>query len=227
MNMSTVGMIIRKDFQQQRKRLLISAAVLILIAGMQLIDGGTLGVISGIYSGFAMVTAMGALYEEEQGGLLFLRTLPMSTGSVVLGKYLSALAFLLFYAVVIMMPVSLTKQISDIDVIMSIVAAFCVALLLIGPTLAVYFRYGYRAIQNMFVGTVLFIVLSQFIVYLLAELTKISSGPPPWLIHIIEQLKWLDNVDPVLVSGIFSLAALMFYASMGCLAVRGLRKRDL
>lgn len=227
MNMSTVGMIIRKDFQQQRKRLLISAAVLILIAGMQLIDGGTLGVISGIYSGFAMVTAMGALYEEEQGGLLFLRTLPMSTGSVVLGKYLSALAFLLFYAVVIMMPVSLTKQTSDIDVIMSIVATFCVALLLIGPTLAVYFRYGYRAIQNMFVGTVLFIVLSQFIVYLLAELTKISSGPPPWLIHIIEQLKWLDNVDPVLVSGIFSLAALMFYAGMGCLAARGLRKRDL
>jgi len=227
MNMSTVGMIISKDFQQQRKRLLISAAVLILIAGMQLIDGGTLGVIFGVYSGFAMVTAMGALYEEEQGGLLFLRTLPMSTGSVVLGKYLSALAFLLFYAVVMIIPVSLTKQTSDIDVIMSIVATFCVALMLIGPTLAVYFRYGYRAIQSMFVGTVLFIVLSQFIVYLLVKLTQTSSGPPPWLMNIIEQLKGLDEVHPALVGGIFSLAALMFYASMGCLAVRGLRKRDL
>ncbi len=227
--MNTVTMIIWKDLMQQKRRLGICSAILLLVTALQSLLGSSAGMVAGLFAGLGVMMTMGSLYDEERGGLLFLRTLPMRSGWVVLGKFLAALVYLgLFTAVLglaILLLFWLQVQVDIGALVAELLSAGAVTLLFVGVMQLIFFRYGYQAIRGIFLGFILVGITLQFIGTLLFR--NNSNPPPAWLENALESIGGWVEAAPALAGCVFLAGALLLYAVTGCVAARCLRKRDL
>ncbi|MGI6610312.1 MAG: ABC-2 transporter permease [Limnochordia bacterium] len=148
--MQAVAMLVYKDLVQQRSRLLVGCAILVIFSLNLAMGGeGGIGSIGGVLGGLIMVTTLGTAYEEDQGGLIYLRSLPLSARDITAGKFLSTLSFAFLFTASGLLPVLLLTNSSQTwqALVPGVVAAASSGLLLSGFLLAVFFRHGYRSIR--------------------------------------------------------------------------------
>lgn len=229
--MKTMAMLVYKDLVQQRRRLLIGC-VMLLIFGLQFVMSGQAGPgsIGGIVGGLIVVSTLGTAYDEDRGGLVFLRSLPLTARDITASKFVSALSFAALFSVVTLIPVRLFGHDSQAWRVLApaVVAAACTALVISACALTVFFRHGYRSAQ-------------LFLMYFAAGVTGLGlaselllrSGRLKGFQWSARQQHWLHALAvwaavsvwrPVMLILIVSG---MLYLLLALLATRSLRNRDL
>ena len=224
--MRSIGMLMFKDLVQQRQRVLLGCSMLLIFGfSMALNAEARVGSTAGILTGLVMVTSLGTAYDEDQGGLAYLRSLPLAPREIVAGKFLSSLGFAIIYMIAAFLPMLLcSRQQLSTTVSVSIVTALCVGLLLSGLVLTVFFRYGYRAIQLYLIYFWLgFIGLAVGLQMLWKMIPTSSALPTRWF-------AWLSAIDTwsgERVAVVVLATTGILYLTLAWFAERNLRNRDL
>jgi hypothetical protein len=176
-----------------------------------------------------MSFALGAVYEDEQGGLTFLRSLPLKSGTLVLGRYLAAIAALLILVACVVMPLAVIRP--DTMVITglggALFAAMSGALIMVGLVFTLFYRYGYRAVRSGFLMIFLVMMSLQVGITTLGQVGTFDGPPPAWIEATLEGAHNLvvSSLTSALILALISV--LLIYALLACLSVHSLRKRDL
>jgi hypothetical protein len=228
--MNTVVMLVYKDLMQQSNRILIGSFILIMIGILFILtDGIGPAMLNSLGIALGLTTTIGLIYEDEQGGLAFLRTLPLKPVCLIVSRYLAALLIFLIFSVFICLPNLLApvKFGGLSSSILTLVSTASVGLLMVGFMLLLFYRYGYRAIRWGFIAVFSTVMLIPIAVNGLRQAGILGEGPPLWLATLFSKAAYLmDTSLVVAISGVV-LIALLFYAALGWLAARSLAGRDL
>jgi uncharacterized membrane protein len=222
--MRTLLMFVQKDLMQQGKRLLYGVAIVILfsiIAGRT--NGAAIGfsVVSVLPATLAMSTIISSTYEDDQGGLIFLRLLPISPKWLVLGRYISVLIMLLgLYASALLPLLVMRPEHFDLAGFgAALYGSLCGVLFMLGVTFVVFYRYGYRAVRYGFLAVIFGIMMLSSLIATFNDRGLFSSPPPAWLETIFASPSRFVTVTSLVMLGIY---ALLWWA-----ASNSLSKRDL
>lgn len=228
--MSAVGMLIFKDLVQQGRRLAINCLILAIFsvtAGLSASDS-FFPFLTTMLAALCISNALSAVYEDEQGGLVFLRSLPLQPGQVIIGRYISTLLSVALLTITALVPVAVLRPVSMQlpEIGAALVAAAISGSLFVGFAYILFYRFGYRAVRSSFLFVFVGVMALMSVVTGL-DRSGVLSGPPAWLELLVTNANdWVaaSYVRTMLTS---LSAALVVYAGFGWLATHFLRHRDL
>lgn len=164
---------------------------------------------SGVTVAAALFFSMRLIAEErDKGTLPLLATSPLSDGQIILGKYLSVIAFL---AIFLLMTVPMPALIFlNGEVAISHILVGYLGLLLIGSAACAIGVFSSALVSSQVVAIIISAVITVTMITLWYT-ARIADG---WVSDIIEYLSIHDKHFRPFMDGTLSVAQVVFYASL-------------